>query len=136
MVEVNYIAVLVASIVSFVVGFVWYHPSVFGTMWMKLSNVSPAVADAGNKNMMQSMVMGFVGTVISAYVLSHFVAVWGASDFLGAVQLGFWVWLGFQMPMALGSVLWEQKSWNLFALNGAYWLVTSIVMASVLVFMM
>jgi len=135
MVEVNYLTVLVAAVVSFVIGFGWYHPSVFGTMWMRWSGITPSSAEAGKKKMVQSMVLGFVGTLVSAYVLAHVVAVWGATDFMDAVQLGFWVWLGFQMPISLGSVLWEQKSWNLFALNGAYWLVTTIAMAKVLVFM-
>ena len=136
MIEVSYVAVLAATVVGFVVGFVWYHPSVFGTMWMKLSGISPSAAEAGKKNMVQSMVLGFVGTAITAYVLAHFATVWGAQDFMGALQLAFWVWLGFQMPIHLGSVLWEQKSWNLFALNAAYWLVGTIAMAGVLVFMM
>ena len=135
MVEVNYIAVLVAAVVSFVVGFAWYHPSVFGTMWMRLSSITPSMANAGKKNMMQSMVFGFVSTAITAYVLAHFATVWGAADGMSALQLGFWVWLGFQMPVNLGSVLWEQKSWNLFALNGAYWLVSTLVMAVVIVFL-
>ena len=136
MIEVNYVAVLASAVAGFVVGFVWYHPKVFGTMWMKISNISPAAMEAGKKMMMQSMALGFVGTVITAYVLAHFVTVWGATDLMGAIQLGFWVWLGFQMPIQLGSVLWEQKSWNLFALNSAYWLVNTIVMAKVLVWMM
>ena len=135
MVEVNYMAVLVATVVAFGVGFTWYHPSVFGTMWMRLSGITPAMANEGKQNMMQSMVLGFVATLVSAYVLAHFVAVWDAVDFMGALQLGFWVWLGFQMPMVLGSVLWDRKPWALFALNGAYWLVSTVVMAVVLVFM-
>ncbi len=128
-------AVLVAAVASFIVGFVWYHPSVFGIMWMRWSGISPSAAEAGKKKMVQSMVSGFVGSLVTAYVLAHFVAVWGAVDMMGAIQLGFWAWLGFQMPIMLGSVLWEQKSWNLFALNGAYWLVSTIVMAKVLVWM-
>ena len=135
MIEVNYVAVLVAAVASFVVGFAWYHPAVFGAMWMKLSGVTPSMAEAGKKKMMQSMVLGFVGTLITAYVLAHFVTVWGAVDFIGALQLGFWVWLGFQMPISLGAVLWEQKPWNLFALNGAYWLVSTSVMAVIITFM-
>jgi|CXWL01.1.fsa_nt_gi hypothetical protein len=135
MIEVNYMAVLAATVVGFVVGFAWYHPSVFGTMWMRLSGISPSAAEAGKKKMMQSMVIGFVSTLVTAYVLAHFVAVWGATDFMDALQMGFWIWLGFQMPIHLGSVLWEQKSWNLFALNAAYWLVGTVAMAETLVWM-
>lgn len=135
MVEVNYVAVFVAAVASFIIGFVWYHPAVFGTMWMRLSGVTPAMANAWSKNLMQSMVLGFISMAISAYVLAHFATVWGAADLMNALQLGFWVWLGFQMPINLSAVLWEQKPWNLFALNGAYYLVSTVVMAVVIVFM-
>src|SRR3989344_1849673 len=33
--DVNYVAVLVASIVSMIVGFIWYSKRVFGGKWMK-----------------------------------------------------------------------------------------------------
>lgn len=136
MIEVSYFAILVAAVIGFVVGFVWYHPSVFGTMWMRLAKVNPDMSgSAAKKMMMQSMALGFLATVVSAYVLAHFVSVWAAVDFMDALQLGFWTWLGFQMPILLGSVLWEMKSWNLFFLNSAYWLVVTIVIVEVLVWM-
>ena len=134
-IEINYIEVLVAAVVAFVVGFVWYHPNVFGTMWMKMAKISPDTSGKGKQMMMQSAAIGFVGTLISAYVLAHFVAAWGAMSIMDAVQHGFWAWLGFQMPLTLGPVLWEQKPWNLFFLNGAYWLVSTIVISVILVWM-
>jgi hypothetical protein len=33
--QVNYLAVLVATIASFVLGFIWYNPKVFGKSRMK-----------------------------------------------------------------------------------------------------
>ena len=30
----NFYAILAATLVSLVVGFVWYNPKVFGTIWM------------------------------------------------------------------------------------------------------
>lgn len=134
MIEINFGAVFVAAIAGFLVGFTWYHPNVFGTLWMRLAKVNPGSADA-KKMMVQSIVLGFVVTAISAYVMAHFIAVWGAVNFLEAAQFGFWVWMGFQMPILIGSVLWEQKPWNLFFLNGAYWLVSMIVMSGILVWM-
>ena len=32
--EINFFAVLAAALSSFVVGFIWYNPKVFGTIWM------------------------------------------------------------------------------------------------------
>ena len=131
MIEINYVAVLVAAVVAFVVGFVWYNPKVFGTMWMRLAKVNPDSAEA-KKMMTQSIVMGFVTTAISAYVLAHFVAVWGAADFIDAVQLGFWVWLGFVATVLLGGVLWEKKPIAVYIINAGHYLVTLLIMGAIL----
>lgn len=41
MVEVNYVAVLLAALATMLVGSVWYTPAVFGKIWMKLAKVKP-----------------------------------------------------------------------------------------------
>ncbi len=135
MIPVDYVAVLLAAVIGFVVGFVWYHPSVFGTVWMRLARVTPDMSPAGKQKMIQSTALGFVATLVASYVLAHFIAVWGATSVVEAAQFGFWTWLGFQMPILIGSALWEQKHWNLFFLNGAYWLVSTIIIAEVLVWL-
>ena len=35
MLHINFIAVLIAAVVPMVMGFIWYNPKVFGTIWMK-----------------------------------------------------------------------------------------------------
>jgi len=44
----NFYAVLVAALSSFVVGFIWYNPKVFGTIWMKESGMTEEKAKNGN----------------------------------------------------------------------------------------
>ncbi len=46
--EINFIALLVAAIVTLVVGFIWYHPKVFGTIWMKENNFTAEDLKKGN----------------------------------------------------------------------------------------
>jgi hypothetical protein len=33
---------------------------------------------------------------------------------------GFWTWIGFYVPLLLGGVAWENKSWRLFCINAAH----------------
>ena len=35
MMQINYWAILVAALIPLIMGFIWYHPKVFGTVWMK-----------------------------------------------------------------------------------------------------
>lgn len=38
--EINWLAVLVAALVPTLIGFVWYHPKVMGTVWMKAADMT------------------------------------------------------------------------------------------------
>ena len=44
-------------------------------------------------------------------------------------------WLGFYVPVDLGAVAWERKSWKLFAINTGYHLMMLIVAAVILMSM-
>ena len=45
---INFPAILVAALSSFVVGFVWYNPKVFGTIWMNETGMTDEKAKQGN----------------------------------------------------------------------------------------
>lgn len=130
-VTVNYTAIVAAAVASFVVGWLWYGP-LFGKTWMKLTGMK----EMGKKDdMMQSMVIMFVGTLITAWVLSAFLQLTGSMTLSAALPVALWVWLGFQAPEAAGVVLWEGKSWNLFFLNAAQKLVNLLAIAAVLTYL-
>lgn len=44
----NLIAVLVSSLVTLLVGFVWYNPKVFGTIWMQETGMTEEKAQKSN----------------------------------------------------------------------------------------
>jgi hypothetical protein len=105
MLQINYWAVLVAAVVAFVVGALWYSPLLFGKSYMKLRGLSPG---ADVKMPVGTIVTEFVRNLVVAYVLARFVVLLGVADWKGAVQLGLWVWLGFHATLnLLGAVLHE-----------------------------
>jgi hypothetical protein len=130
---VSYIGVIVATVVSFIVGFLWYGP-LFGKLWMKLQNFSKAdINNAKKKGMTGLLVINFVATLITAFVLSYLIDLTASSTVSSALSLGFLIWLGFFATTSpLGSVLWEGKPFNLYVLNAAYWLVIVLVMSGIL----
>ena len=69
-----------------------------------------------------------------AYVLAHFAGIWNAADIMGAFNLAFWIWLGFIATVGLGSILWEGKTFQLYAINTGYYLASLFLMALILVF--
>ncbi len=134
MFEVNLLAVLVAAVVNMAIGMAWYNPKLFGTSWMKMVGLTPEMGEMGKKKMPLHAFLGLVAAFVMAYVLNHFGIAWGVFDWIGAVELAFWVWLGFLMPVLLGPALWEMKPWKLVVINASYWLVALIASSSVLMF--
>ncbi|WP_308636326.1 DUF1761 domain-containing protein [Paenibacillus silvisoli] len=122
--DVNYWAVLVATIITMVLGFLWYSPVLFGNAWMK---------QVGLKK--EDMSGGGAGT----YVLTAFTAIAGA--FLLALVLT----LGGEDPtvsagLAVGLIaglivsakigmnyLFEGRSLQLFLITSGYHLVTFVL---------
>jgi hypothetical protein len=119
---------LVAAIVSFFLGWIWYGP-LFGKTWMRLNKVKMS---GKPKGMGKMMLLSFIGSWITASVLAGLISTFDFSAF-NAIGLAIWMWLGFfATTTLLGSVLWDGKPWGLFVLNGAYWLINLVVMAAVI----
>lgn len=135
MFEVTLIPLLVAAVAAVIVGFVWFHTKVFGAAYMRSVNLTPEQQAKARKRMPVSVFFAFVSALLAAYVLNYFGIAWGVYDWVGAIELGIWVWLGFALPPLLGAVLWEMKPLKHLAIVGGYWLVNFIVMAVILVFL-
>ncbi|MBT4384837.1 DUF1761 domain-containing protein [Candidatus Peregrinibacteria bacterium] len=133
---VNYIAVILSAVAAMIIGSIWYSPLVFGKAWMKLAGVKEPKKDEANKQMLKGMGLGLVTMLVMAYVLARFMDIMVVVDSNGALEMSLWLWLGFMLPLTLGSFLWEGKDVKLSFLNAAYWLVTLEVMALILVNML
>jgi len=133
MFEVTFVPILAAAIVNVILGFIWYNPKVFGTAWMRAVNLSPEMAERGKRRMPLMAFIAFLAGMLVAYVLNYFGIAWGVYDWVGAVELGIWTWIGFVAPTMLGMVLWEQKPLKYYAIVSGFWLVSFVAMAVVLV---
>lgn len=125
--------ILSAGIATVLLGWAWYHPKVFGTAWMRMIGLTPEMVERGKKRMPLMALIGLLASMLIAWVMSYVGVLLGVYDWFGAIELGFWCWLGFVAPTMLGIILWEQRSFKLYLINALYWLVAFIVMALVLV---
>ncbi len=134
MYDVTFLPILAAGIVSVLIGYVWYHPRVFGSVWMRHANLSPEARERGGRRAALGAFIGLLASMLAAWVMNVIGVAFGIFDIAGAVlDLALWIWLGFVVPVMLGAVLWEQRSWTYFAINAFYWLVSLSAMAIVLV---
>lgn len=132
--SVNVLGVLIVAVISFILGFLWYGP-LFGKQWLKLSKMPASeIAKAKSKSMTKPMILNFIGTIIMVFVFAQIINLLGASSVGQGIVLGFWMWLGFfASTTLLGGVLWENKPWGFYVLNGLYWLVNLMVSGALIV---
>ncbi|MDO8509127.1 MAG: DUF1761 domain-containing protein [Nanoarchaeota archaeon] len=132
-VDVNLLAVLVSGVIAFIIGGLWYSPLLFGNAWMKGSNMNiKDMKKASQKGMSNKYIITFLGSLLTAYILAHFVKYLTAANFMEGMQAGMWIWLGFIVPVSLGSVLWEGKSMKFFFINIGYYFVSILLMGGIL----
>jgi hypothetical protein len=134
-VEVNYISVLVAAVVSMALGFLWYGP-LLGKPWMKEKGLTAEKLKNEQKQMGMYYGLSFLVSLVTAYVLFHIMALSMAYFNLPKLQTGltsaFWVWLGFMMPVQLTATIFGGKNWKLFGIDTGYQLVSVLGMGAVL----
>jgi len=124
---------IAAALAVIIIGYVWYHPWIFGTLWMRFNGVTPEMAERGARRAHMYEAIGFLTSVVVAYVMRTLLVGLGVSDPSNAAKLGFLVWLGCAAPVLLGSVLWEHRPFKLYLINAGYWLVALTAMSVILV---
>jgi hypothetical protein len=135
-IEVNYLAVLLAGVVTMVVGFLWYGPMLFAKPWMKLMGHTKESIEKEKTNMGKTYGTSFVLALVTAYVLSHVMTLsqnfYNTSAVATGLTSAFWMWLGFIMPVQATDVLFGSKKFRLFLINTGYQLASVLAMGVVL----
>ncbi len=129
--EIHYPAVIVAALVAFLVGAVWYTPLLFGDAYSTLRGIDAGAA--GGMTPPPGEILGeLVRVLVVAYVLARFIAQLGITSAVAALRLGLWVWLGFQAMLLLGAVLHEGMPFPLWAIHAGDALVKTLLMSLIL----
>jgi hypothetical protein len=139
-IHINMMAILVAVVANFILGFVWYTP-LFGKTWGREMGFDMNVKPPASA-LVKGMVFMVIGNFLMAWVFAHNMAAWsyvpGANEMSPVSTImssAIFTWLGFYFPVDLGAVAWEQKSWKLFFINTGYHLMMLFVAAIVLTYM-
>jgi hypothetical protein len=131
LIDVNYWAVVIATISTMIVGSVWYTPKVFGNYWMRVAKV-----DMEDRNAVISIITTLIVSFISAWVLAMATQVaWmalGGSYLLVALLTGILLWAGFTAARFITHDAFEGRPAGLTILNIAHELVTIVIMALII----
>jgi hypothetical protein len=113
--ELNYLAIGVATVLQFICGWVWYMP-LFGKAWGAMhgyDRLSKEDQDKAQKEMGPQLGFQFLGTLVTTFVLALLVG--GLPAEWNTFGLAGFVWLGFVVPTQASAVMFggTPKEWML-----------------------
>lgn len=131
--EINYWAVIAATLSSMVVGSVWYTPKVFGNYWMKAAGVTPS---GDSKDAIRPILVTLVVSFITAWVLAGAAYIsftfYGGGFFINSLVTGIVLWGGFTAARFITHDAFDGRPAGLTVLNVAHEFVTIVVMAIII----
>ncbi|MFV8365002.1 DUF1761 domain-containing protein [Flavobacterium sp. XS1P27] len=155
--EINFLALFVAALSTLVVGFVWYNPKVFGTIWMKESGLTEEKMKGGNMlltfgvsllyaffislilqllTIHQFGALGMVGGDPSIAKPSYgaFMADYGLAfrSFKHGALHGFMTGLFLALPLIGTNALYERRSFKYTLVTGGFWIVCFMIMGGII----
>ena len=141
---INWLAVIVAAIVIFVLGGLWYSPTLFAKRWIALQGRTEeqmrAQAAAANMPLLYvgAIVTSLLIAITLALILGHIgrdpamaEAGGGVSAGHGAI-IGFMCWLGFAASTSYATATFSGKPKQLWFIDTAYNLVCFVIAGIIL----
>jgi len=130
--EINYLAVLVAGVATWVIGALWYSPVLFAKPWMAGHGYTPEKMESMKAGMMRAFIGSFICYLVTAAVLAVLIAMTNSVGIVPGIKLGVLCWLGFSAALFLAQNLYSDKPLKVFLIDTGYHLVFLIVMGAIL----
>ncbi|MBS1866464.1 MAG: DUF1761 domain-containing protein [Acidobacteria bacterium] len=129
--KTNYAAVIVAAIVYWLLGAVWYG-MFFNKAWMQLENIPKEQIEAMKGAAVAiPYVIALVLGLIVAFVLAQLCSWRNATTAAKGASLGVLLWLGIVAPITYTTHMFEMRPLNLFLINEGYVLVGLLLMGAI-----
>lgn len=128
----NWWAVLVAAIVGYALGALWYSSVLFGNKWMKLQGFKEEDLKDG---WIKAMIVTFITTFLTAFVLEAVITSWGEgiTDWSRAIPITFLFGVFLYGGNQLSEYLYSRRPMKLFWITFMYRFVMIFVMTVILI---
>lgn len=125
--NLNWLAVLVAALSTFLIGGLWYSPMLFEKGWLSANNFTQD--DLRSRNMPLVFGLSFLLSFIMALNLAMFI---GQEDLSFGIAAGFLTGFAW-VSLAMGIIaLFEKRPLKYVLINGGYMVVAFTVMGAIL----
>jgi hypothetical protein len=126
--NLNWLALIVASVSTFVLGGLWYSPVMFAARWMKETGITEE--DTKKANMARIFGFAFILSFVAAFFLALFIG--ADSGALFGAMAGFMAGLGWVFTFMGISYLFESRSLVHFLINSGYSVLSLTIMGLII----
>ena len=131
--NVNILAVLVAALLTFVLGAFWYSPVLFARQWMAAQGYTPEkLEEMKKRGATRAYVVSVLCYVVMAYVLSLLASYTNSTTLAQGLWLGFLSWLGFAATIGLTANMFSEKPIAAWVIDAGYQLAYLLIMGALL----
>jgi len=128
--DLNYLAIIVCTVFSMILGFIWYTPITFGNVWMR--EVGLNAADIKPADAIKGYLFSLLSSFIQVMVLGVFMRLMGAATALQGLYAGAAVGIGFIALTFISNDMYEQRSFTLSLINSGYRIIYFAVSGAIL----
>lgn len=121
--EVNYLAVLIATVATMIIGFLWYSPLLFGNVWMKESGLKPETMSGGGP---MTYVLTALTALIGALLLALLLTLIEEKSLVSGVTIAMIISICISAKIGM-NYLFESRSSRLYLITIGYHIVSYLV---------
>ena len=125
---INIWAILVITVIYFILGALWYSPLLFGKIWAKAMNY--------NIDELEMKPINFIGAAIAAFVATFFLAllleIIGTYNIFIGILVALIIGIGFVLTIGIYDVLYENKNIKVYLIDAGYHIVALIIAGLIL----
>lgn len=131
---VNLVAVVIATVVTFMGGWLWYSDLLFGKPWRKMMGMGDKPE---MKGMGALMAKGVANTFMANLFMAVLLGLVAPASLMAALTFGFLCWVAFVLYGEIGGLLWGNGRYTatLMMINAGHGLMVILVGMGILTYM-
>ncbi len=128
--QINWWAVLVATVAGYFLGYLYYLPPVFGNLFIKLILAKKKPEDMGNPA--TAMIISPLLILVMSFTLALLIVALNITDALMGMTVGILAGVGIVITNMLLDSLYNGESFKLWALGAGYKIIMFAAMGAIL----
>jgi Protein of unknown function (DUF1761) len=126
---INYLAVVVAAVAGFALGWGWY--TVFGKAWMTALGKSKEECEKGQRSL-TPLIIAAVSCLLMAWMLAGLMGHLANVTIRGGVISAVFVWIGFVLTTVATNHAFEGMKPLVTTIDAGHWLAVLILMGAII----